>query len=121
MERAQEVIADRKAEPQETYLEIWQVPEAKDEEIRRMFDDLRRAKSLLRLAEIIRNGLITAEELSAFTPGRLSRDDILGSLPVFLASTATHLHWFGPLRQAVVLAVSFCKQWRALPPVAARS
>ena len=75
LERVEKIIASREADPPKSYLELWRVLRDEDKAIGRMFDDLRRSNARLKLSEMIRNKLLTPEEIRAFTAD--TRDRII--------------------------------------------
>jgi hypothetical protein len=49
------------------YVELWRVLDEGDTQIARMFDDLKRSNARLKIFEMIRNGILSPQELEAFT------------------------------------------------------
>ena len=52
----------------ECYLKVYRLIQDHDKTLARAFDDLRRSTALLRLLNIINEGLLTDEELKQFSP-----------------------------------------------------
>jgi hypothetical protein len=61
----------------ESYLNIFKIVEGRDREIARVFDDLKRSRALTMLAQMCSVGLLSEDELSAFSPETRSVIDIL--------------------------------------------
>jgi DNA-directed RNA polymerase subunit F len=67
LDHVKRIVAFQQSEPHKIYLELWRVLQAEDDMIARMFNDMRRSNARLKLYEMVRNNLLTPEELEAFT------------------------------------------------------
>ncbi len=61
----------------ERYLSIFKIVERRDREMARIFDDLKRSRALTMLAQMCSVGLLTEDEISAFSPETRSVIDML--------------------------------------------
>ena len=63
------------------YLKVYRLLQDRDKTLARCFDDLRRSTALLQLLLIIKEGLLTDEELKQFSPELQDRINAIKSRP----------------------------------------
>ncbi len=68
LEKIGRIIKGNNDKAHQSFLQIWDVIQDQNEIIRRCFDDLRRSNATLRMAEMLRSGLLTSADLEIFTP-----------------------------------------------------
>lgn len=61
-------IANKGDENHKAYLNVWEIVDSEDKKIAEMFNDLKRSNAVLKLATWKRNGLLSEQEISEFTP-----------------------------------------------------
>jgi len=79
-EKLSAVMESRGADSHKAYLRLWKILKQEDKKIRLMFDDLKRNTAILKLAEWHRNGILSDEELKAFTEETQNRLKIICSI-----------------------------------------
>ena len=67
LEDTNRIIANQDQTAHEKYLAIYKLIHDSDKEIQQTFDDLRRSTAILKLAIMLRLGLITKDELRRFS------------------------------------------------------
>jgi hypothetical protein len=61
------IVASKQGSRHERYLEVYRLIDRKDDELARAFNDSRRSNATVQLALIRAHGLLTEEEIAAFT------------------------------------------------------
>ena len=67
IDRVSRIIKKSKGRAHDAYLEIWSTLKDEDIKIGRMFDDLRRSNAIMKITEMVRAGIMSSNELEAFT------------------------------------------------------
>lgn len=66
-EKIELILQARKGHEHESYLKLWKMLRHEDEEIARMFDDLKRSNALIKLASWRTNHLLSDHDLNGFS------------------------------------------------------
>lgn len=66
---AERLCADRRGREHDADLALWDHINKRDAQLAELFDDVRRSNAILKLMAWRRHGLLSPEEVSAFTPG----------------------------------------------------
>jgi hypothetical protein len=75
LDESDAVIRDASLTPHERYLKLFDLIRDRDRDIQRAFDDLRRSTATLRLLAMRTLGVVTDEEIQAFTPETRERSE----------------------------------------------
>jgi hypothetical protein len=67
IERVRGIVIGPDDDPHKIYLELYSALHSEDEKIAHMFNDMRRSTAILRLAQMIRYGVVRPDELQGFT------------------------------------------------------
>lgn len=67
IEQVHGIVVGPDDDPHKVCLELYRVLQSEDDKIAAMFNDMRRSTAILRLGQMIRHGVITPDELQAFT------------------------------------------------------
>ena len=67
IEHVHGIVIGPNDDPHKIYLDLYRVVQSEDDKIGEMFNDMRRSTGILRLGQMVRQELITPEELQFFT------------------------------------------------------
>ena len=67
LDQAESIIRERQGKEHEAFLKLWHAVEEGNEDIARMFDDVRRSSAISKLMAWRRHGLLNDEELALFS------------------------------------------------------
>jgi len=68
LEECAAVLRNAKTTNHERYLRLYRLIRERDDDIDSAFNDIRRSTAILQLAEIVRLGVVTGQELARFSP-----------------------------------------------------
>jgi len=67
LEAVESTTKNRKGKEHETYLDVWNILEEKDDEIAYMFNDLKRSNAIMKIFHMVQFGAMTLNELEQFS------------------------------------------------------